>query len=441
MTSKINAFHHHFSRYLPNFPTMKVLLKQVRIICSASPLHNQVTDILIADGVINQVAANIDTPADRIVQAEDCCVSLGWMDVFAHFNDPGYEYKETLQTGAAAAAAGGFTDVLVIPNTNPALHTKSQIEYVNQKSASLPVRVHPIGAVTKQAEGNTLAEMYDMYDAGAKAFSDGTHTIQSPGILLKALQYVQAFDGLILQVPNDKSIGASGLINEGIVSTQLGLPGKPAIAEELMIARDIELLRYTGGRLHLTGISTARGIALVDAAKKEGLNLTCSVTPAHLLFCDEDLSSYNTNLKLLPPLRTAADREALRAALADGRIDCIATHHLPQDTDNKICEFEYAAYGMTGLETCFSAAITAGISAERFVTMQTAATRTILQLPIPQLAVGQQACLTLFQPAATVVYTAKQMHSRSGNSALLDRPMSGKALGIINGNHIILNSE
>ncbi len=435
------GFTYLFYRYLPNFPTMKVLIKQARIIYSSSPLHNQVTDILITDGTISSIAAQTDGPADRVIDARGWCISPGWMDVFANFADPGYEYKETLQSGAAAAAAGGFTNVMVIPNTNPALHTKSQVEYINQKSASLPVRIHPIGAITRQAEGTTLAEMYDMHDAGALAFSDGTSAIQSSGILLKALQYVKAFEGNIIQVPDDKSIGAHGLVNEGIISTQLGLPGRPSIAEELMIARDIELVRYTDGRLHITGISTAKGVALVTAAKKEGLDITCSVTPAHLIFCDEDLTTYDTNLKLLTPLRTAADRDALREALADGRIDCIASHHLPQDTDSKICEFEYARPGMSALETCFSAAMTAGITPERFATMQGITARQIMNIPIPELAEGSTACLTLFQPDQQTTYTAKGLQSRSKNSAFLDKPLQGKVHGIINGNHIILNGE
>jgi dihydroorotase len=420
---------------------MKVLLQQVQVIDTHTPFHHSVVDILITDGIISKIGASLSEPADRYLPLHGSCVSIGWADCFAHFCDPGYEYKETLATGAAAAAAGGFTDVAIIPNTLPALHTKSQIEYVNQRAAVLPVRLHPIAAITQQTEGKALAEMYDMQQAGAIAFSDGIHAIQQADILLKALQYVKAFDGLVIQLPHNKSIGAHGLVNEGIVSTQLGLPGIPAIAEELLIARDIELLRYTGGRLHLTGVTTARGIALISAAKKEGLDLTCSVTPAHLLYCDEDLTTYDTNLKLRPPLRTAADRDALRTALADGTIDCLASHHLPQDTDSKICEFEYAQYGMSAIETMFSAAMAAGITPDRFVDMQTIALRKLLRLPMPTIAEGATACLTMFDPKATTTYTAAGLRSRSKNTTLLNRPLPGQVKGIIQQNQILLNGE
>jgi dihydroorotase len=429
---------HLFSRYLPNLQKMSVLIKQARIICQGSPHNGQIKDIFVENGTIKSIADNISTGGTYVINEKAVCVSIGWMDVFAQFGDPGFEYRETIESGTAAAAAGGFTDVLLLPNTNPAIHNKSQVGYVLQKAAASPVTVHPAGAITKNAEGKELAEMYDMRQAGATAFSDGTRSIQSPGLLLKALQYVQAFDGTIIQLPDDKTIGTSGLMNEGITSTQLGLPGKPAIAEELMIARDIELLRYTGSKLHITGISTQKGIELVRAAKAEGLQISCSVTPYHLCFCEEDMVSYDTNLKLNPPLRNRTNMLALRKAVADGQVDCLASHHQPEHSDAKECEFEYAAPGMIGLQTVFASAMAAGITAEQFVSMQTAAARTLFGLEIPKLEEGAAACITIFSPAVEAVFTKTNNRSLSANSPFFNKPMNGRVYGIVNGLNEIL---
>jgi dihydroorotase len=420
---------------------MSVLIKQARVICQGSPYNGQIKDIFIEDGIIKSIAADIGTPGTYVINESGVCISVGWMDIFAHFGDPGFEYRETIASGAAAAAAGGFTDVVVMPNTSPAVHNKSQVGYILQKGASLPVNIHAAGAITKNTEGKELAEMYDMRQAGALAFTDGVHPVQSPGILLKALQYVQAFNGTIIQIPDDKSIGATGLINEGIISTQLGLPGKPAIAEQLMIARDIELLRYTGSRLHITGISTQKGVELVAAAKKEGLNITCSAAPHHLYFCDEDLVTYDTNLKLTPPLRTRADMMALRKALADGLIDCMASHHQPQNSDAKDCEFEYAAPGMISLQTAFATALAAGLDAEKFVQMQTTAARSILGLTTPLLEEGAKACITIFNPEADCGFSKATNQSLSANSPFFNLPLKGRIAGIVNGHNEVIYAQ
>ncbi len=421
---------------------MKVLIKQATIVSASSPLNGQIKDILIQDGIIHTIADQVSPGADKVVREEGLCVSIGWMDLFAHFADPGYEFRETIESGSRAAAAGGFTDVMLIPNTSPVIHSKSQVEYLVQKSASSGVNIHPIGAITKNAEGKELAEMYDMAGSGALAFSDGLNAIQDGGLLLKALQYVKAIDGTIIQIPEDKTIGSSGLMNEGIISTQLGLPGKPSMAEELMVARDIKLTRYADSRLHFTGISSAKSLEYIRRAKDSGIKITCSVTPYHLFFSDEDLQEYDTNLKVNPPLRTPQDRKALLTGLLDGTIDCIASHHNPQDYDNKVCEFEYAKNGMIGLESLFGvlwSVVKGQWTIGQLVKVLAEAPRKIFGLPVPEISEGVTATLTLFTTSGHYILTKELIRSKSSNSAFIGKTLPGKVVGIINGTKTYFN--
>lgn len=418
---------------------MNVLLQQVTIIAASSAYHKQVKDILIVDGVIKQIASNISPENYDIIKGNNLHVSIGWMDIFADFAEPGNEHRETLESGANASAAGGFIDVMLIPNTNPVVDSKAQVEFLIERSKQLPINIFPIGAVTKNAEGNTLAEMYDMHASGAVAFSDGTKSIQQSGVLLKAMQYVVAKNATIIQVADDKSISDAGLMNEGIESTKLGLPGKPAIAEELMIARDIELLGYTNSKLHITGVSTKKGIELIAAAKKNGLQISCSVTPYHLLFCDEDLYGYDSNLKVNPPLRTRADMQALQAALRIGEIDCIASHHSPQSWDDKTCEFEYAKNGMITLQTLYGTINGIMNDTAALVKMLTENNRNIFDIAKPSIEENVSACLTIFTPNTEYVFEENRIVSKSKNSAFVGKMMKGKVVGIINKGKMVLN--
>jgi dihydroorotase len=277
-----------------------------------------------------------------------------------------------------------------------------------------------------------------MHRSGAVAFSDGIYPVQSSGILLKALQYVKAIGKTIIQVPDDRSITAHGLMNEGIVSTRLGLPGKPAIAEELMINRDIELARYTGSKLHFTGVTTAKGMDCIRKAKTAGLPVSCSITPAHLFFSDEDLQAYDTNLKLSPPLRTPADREALREALWDGTVDCMASHHLPHHTDHKVVEFEYAKNGMIALETAFAVVRTAlpALPLERLIDLFSISPRRLFHLPVPTLAKGADAIFTLFLPHQQ--WTPERFLSKSHNTPFTGTALTGLPYGIIRQDKVFL---
>ena len=420
---------------------MKILIQQARIIDPQSAHHGKVRDILIEHGKVLDIGERLTVSTDRKIDHPGLHVSPGWVDIFANFCDPGYEFKETVETGAAAASAGGYTDVFIIPNTKPPIDTKAQVEYIRQKSRWLATAVHPIGAITKNLDGKELAEMYDMHTSGAVAFGDGTRPVQSAGVLLKALQYVKAFDGVIIQIPDDQSIGANGLINEGIVSTRLGLPGKPALSEELIIARDIKLARYAESKIHFTGVSSPKSLEYIKRAKDSGLGVSCSVSPAHLYFSDEDLVEYDTNLKVYPPLRTKTMASELRKAVLDGTIDCVATHHLPHEFDSKVLEFEYARFGMTGLETSYAMLRTTlpEISEEKCLELLSTNPRKIFGLAAVTIEKGQDACLSLFQPDETWIPNAANMKSKSRNNPMIGVQLKGRSLGIIHGDKLFFN--
>lgn len=418
---------------------MNVLLRKVKIINPQSPHHLTTKDILIQNGNIAAIENEIQTDANKVVEGEDLHISNGWIDLFADFAEPGFEHRETLVSGANAAAAGGFTKVCILPNLNPVTQHKPQVDYFVSQSKNLKCELLPLGVISKNAEGKELAEMYDMFSAGAVAFTDGIAPVQSAGLMLKALQYVKAIQAPIFQMPVDQSISKFGLINEGIVSTQLGLPGIASIGEELMIERDIRLAAYTESKLHITGLSTARGLAIISKAKKEGIQVTCSVSPFHLLYCDEDLKTYNAHLKVHTPLRTKADQLALIEGVKDGSIDAVASHHIPQDWDGKTCEFEYAKKGMNTIETVFHAIKKAipSISAERIVELLHSNPNKILGIKQSALQVGESANLTIFSMAKPFDYVLSQ--TKNKNNPLLNASLSGCVIGTYHSSTLNLN--
>jgi dihydroorotase len=410
---------------------MKLLIKQACITDPLSLHHGKILDIFIDQGIIREISPDIKVKADQTIEIKNLQVSPGWVDIFSNFADPGFEFKETLQTGSAAAAAGGFTDVFLIPDTQPVTDNKSQVEYLRQRSGNLSANIWPIGAITKNLDGKHLAEMYDMRNSGAVAFSDGLHPVQSSGVLMKALQYVKAFEGVIIQIPDDTSISPNGLIHEGIISTRLGLPGKPMMSEELIIARDIKLARYTDSRIHFTGVTSPRSVEYIRRGKDSGLHISCSVTPYHLFFSDEELVEYDTNLKVYPPLRTKSIASELKAAVLDGTIDCISAHHLPHEYDSKILEFENAKYGMTGLETSYSAIQTLfpDLSAEKIYALFGGNARKIFSLEEARIEKDQPASITMFCPDMTWTFDIRQSKSKSRNSAFDQKTLTGKVIG------------
>lgn len=418
---------------------MHILIHKATILSPGSKLHLKKKDILIKNGTIDQISDSITSKNAKVIDQKGLMVSAGWCDIFADFCDPGFEHKETLESGMAAAAAGGYTDVCILPNTQPTTSGKSQVEYIRSKSGI--VNLHPIGSISKQTDGKDLAEMCDMKLSGAAAFSDGRKPLQHSGLMLKALQYVKTFDGVLIEIPDDTHISKTGLMNEGIVSTQMGLQGKSNIAESIHLHRDIELLQYTQSRLHITGISTKQSVEKIRQAKKQGLQITCSVTPYHLLFTELQLHDYNTHFKVNPPLRTEEDRKALIKGVEDGTIDCIASHHTPQEWDSKTVEFEYAKDGMISLQTMLPMLLQVSkkISIERWVEMLTTAPRNILGISNPIIAEGERACLTVFNPNTKWMYTTETNKSKSANSPYIGTELQGKVLCTMNQSNAVIH--
>lgn len=422
---------------------MNILLRSALIVDASSPHHLQKRDILIQKGSIAKIAKNISAEKNtKVVESKNLCVSPGWVDMAAFLGDPGLEHKEDLKSGSQAASAGGFTTVCCLPNTKPALHSKSEIEYVLTKSQPLVTNILPIGALTTDCKGKDIAEIYDMNNSGAVAFSDGINTHVNAGMMLRSLMYVKPFNGLVYSFPDDASLSAGGQMNESISSSKFGMKGIPNLAEELIVQRDIHLSEYTNSRVHFAFVSTPEAIAHIKKAKSKGLKVTASVAPFSLLFTDESLEQYDTNLKVYPPLRSAKDKEALIKALKDGTIDVIASHHSPHDTESKDLEFDLADFGMIGLETAFAAVNTAlkgKLSVEEIVSKFSSNPRHILNLPKATIAEGNSADITFFDSEVKWKFDKKHIRSKSKNTPFVGMEFIGKALGIINKNQAVLN--
>lgn len=405
-----------------------ILIKNVSVADPGSPYNGKVLDILIEKGKLKKLGESLKDKAAQTIEGKGKFLSPGWIGLMADLSEPGNEHKETIQTGLAAAANGGFAQVVLVPNTDPSISNKSIVEFVQRSAAGNKVALKVMGAVSRQLEGKTLAEMMEMYQSGAVAFSDGWKPVQNAGLMQKALEYVKAFDGLIVQLPLMNSL-ADGLMNEGENSVQLGMPGIPNIAESLMVHRDIELARYTGSRLHISGITTAESLALIKKAKKEGVQVTCSVTPYHILFTDAELSKYNSLFRVDPPLRTEKDRKAMVKGLEEGIIDCIALHHRPQDWDAKVKEFEYASSGMASMEVAWPMLLKAApnVSAERWADLLSNNIASIFKLKRSGIEEGSDANFTLFDQRTEWTLSRAEARSMAFNIPLIDISLKGKA--------------
>ncbi len=418
---------------------MHCIIQGVKIIDPTSPYHLIEKAIRIHDGLIVEIADKITHADAEVFNFPNACVSVGWMDTLASFGDPGHEYKETIATGTAAAAAGGFTSVCLMSNTEPALHSKAEIEYIINKAAANLVNVFPYGAITRNREGKDLTEIYDMHNAGAIAFSDADTGIRDAGILLRSLQYVKPFNGVIIDIPNDHKIVGNANVNEGTMSVQLGMYGIPDVIEELMVIRDIKLAEYTQSNIHLGAISSARCLPHIREAKKMGIHITAGIAAYQIYFDESVLHDYDTRFKVNPPLRTKADNIALIDALKDGTIDVICSYHLPHENDAKEIEFEYAAFGMESLEATFGAAghaLQNELSTEQLVQLFAINPRKILNLKVPSIQVNEKAELTIFDADKVWQFEKDNIQSRSKNTAFIGKQMKGKVLAVFNNNQI-----
>ena len=417
---------------------MNILLKSAKIIDSANKdNHLKKRDILIVDGRIEKIAAKIEASnKTKIIDLKNLHVSIGWFDSGVCFGEPGYEERETIANGLLTAAKSGFTDVVLNPDTHPVPDSSSDIVFLKNASRGHTTNLHPLGTLTNKGEGNDLAELYDMKNAGAVGFYDYKNSLENPNLLKIALQYAQNFGGLVFSFPLDKQISGKGIVNEGHVSTALGLKGIPAFAEEIQIARDLFVLDYTGGKLHIPTISTKGSVKLVAEAKKKNLDVSCSVAVHNLWFTDTVLEEYESKYKVFPPLRTTEDIKALLKGLKEGTIDFVTADHAPMNLEQKDIEFDNAMQGTLGLETAFGV-LNQLFDLESTIKLLTKG-RVRFEVASRSLKEGEMACLTLFDPSCEYIFEKGHIVSTSKNSMFLDSTLKGKVYGIVNNGQILL---
>lgn len=416
---------------------MNLILRNAKIIDSKSPFHNQVVDVEIIDGIFKNIGKNIKNSADfQEIELEDLHISAGWFDSSVSFGEPGFEDRETISNGLTVAAKSGFTGVALQPNSTPTIDNQSQIRFVQSKANGFATDLYPIGALTKNSEGKDLAELFDMKNAGAIAFGDYSKNIDNANLLKIALQYTADFDGLVIAFSQEPTLKGSGMVNEGVVSTRLGLKGIPALAEELQISTNLFIIEYTGGKLHIPTISTGKSVQLIREAKAKGLQVTCSVAVHHLVLTDEKLETFDTRFKVTPPLRTETDRRALIEGVKDGTIDLITSDHNPIDIENKKMEFDLAKNGTIGLESAFGSLMNV-LPLELIIEKLTAG-RTLFLNTETTIELNKLANITLFSTKGKSIFTKEHILSKSKNAAFLGQELHGKVYGIYNKQQLVL---
>lgn len=411
---------------------MKILIQSAEIIDPGSPFHQKEKNVLINNGRIAAIGDK-NHSADKIVKADGMKLSAGWLDLGTYIGDPGLEYKEDLESGARAASAGGFTEIAVLPNTQPCVQTKNEISYLVRGNQERLVQIHPMASVTQNNKGEELTEMIDLHAAGAVAFTDGLKPVWHTDIFLKSLQYLQKFNGVLIDHPEDYWLNLFGQMHEGVNSTRLGLKGMPRIAEEIVVGKNLELLQYAGGRLHFARISTPRSIELIKAAKRKN-QVTCDVAVYQALLDDSMLGGFDTNYKVNPPLRERADIDSIIKGLRDGTIDVICSGHVPQDEESKNLEFDKAEFGIIALQT-FCANLTAlskVVDWDLLIEKITKRPRQVLQLENPRIEDDAPANLTLFDPSHKWILNDESNYSKSKNSPWFGKELTGKAVAVFN---------
>ena len=415
---------------------MSILIKSAKIIDASSKFNGKTQDILIINGKIQEINNEINSKAKKTISFKDLHLSPGWLDTSVCFGEPGLEEREDLSNGAQTASFSGFTDIVLNPETEPYLDTKADISYIKSNSKDFVTKIHPLGCLTKEAKSKKLADLFEMFESGAVGFYDFKRPITNSNLIKIALQYVQNFNGLVISFPYEKSLCPNGQMHEGQISTNYGLKGIPTISEEIMLKRDLKILEYTGGKIHIPCISTEESVKLIQEAKKNKLNVTCSVSINNLFFNDDKLKDFDTRFKVLPPIRSEEHRKALIKGLKDGIIDFVTSDHTPIDIDKKKTDFENSLFGSTGLESLYGA-LNSLFDLNTTIDILTRRKETF-GIEKSSINEGQTACLSLFNPNIEYEFLKENIISKSKNSCFIGSKLKGKPLGIISNNSIRL---